>query len=204
MNKSATSSVSRLLRSSSPAAIILAVSFLIIFSIQCSAAGSFSHIFKESLEAGCPSVAYRNSTSSIVLEVLPVLSGASSYHLDPRFIRLGSAHSMGCSPCFYDLAPKASAREGRSICKMLSPNYFSISTITFSNPSLLRKIRSFRMEDDKPAESHPGSIDESGMALDLSTGIIDHRISFFHSISMFGVSEPPATTGGFRASGCQV
>lgn len=34
--------------------------------------------------------------------------------------------------------------------------------------------------------------------LDLTAALTDDRFSFIHNVSMFGVSEPPATTGGFR------
>lgn len=189
-----------LLNQSCPIAIFWAVVSVVISTLQSHSIWAFAHIVDKVFKV-LPSFTDLYSTPSVPFKRLVFFNGASPPHVIPRLVFCGSRKTMfgchGCHPSTSEFRGQTSAGFGLPF-QIRNANSGGIPAIADTLPEVDSPPSSIASNHHQSSESFSGQI--LSRTIDRVVSSDDHLFSFLHSISMFGVSEPPATTGGFRVS----
>jgi hypothetical protein len=183
-NYSILARISGLLSPSSPSAIIFAVTIIVVNALNAFALGSYSHVFKKTLER-MPSFANSNSPPAVIFVVRIRFATASVQHMQPSCVSGGqfTIRSMAVFP--HDVSPQTTARMDMTIEKQFIFNSSEVAAVALNNgatSSVLCRWGSLS-EDNKSSKSFADNIYSSR-----------HGVRAFTFDIVFN-SGRPATTG---------
>ena len=155
----------------SPAAIIRAISFVIVDSVNGQVIlVAVSHCpIIERLEIICPLSANRNSTPTIVRIMFVFLVAATGFHVNPDGVQSGMIFSANCLLFASNLSTKATATLSMAATKMGSTNDNAFSAVTLTKPLSFLRIAIFGpLNHHQPPETLGGQIDSFPCCASLS------------------------------------
>lgn len=160
------SSISGLDVTCGPSAVVRRISLTVVATVDACALWARPHIFKERLKRVIPSVAYRNSPSSVMFPASSIGISASCFYCHPYavFARLVKSCrcTMRCENISHRISLKTSARASVSRSKIAAAYDYCRTAFAAAVPSRLTAVRIRRsINDSKSTEEFSGNVNDS-------------------------------------------
>lgn len=152
------SSIYALLMRSCPAAISGLVISVVVYSIERLFFGFLSHIREKAFKRNSPTLANRNSSSSIIPKLMVLGIRASTLHSNPACIGGRFIHSVSCSSNPHFLRSRTSATLNSSRGQIADLVYPNFSAFALASPVISSHPQSKAFNNDQFSESHPEQV----------------------------------------------